>query len=111
MLVQCPVQLMDKVGQPFECDLPSGHEGEHVCYVGDGESCDTSQPEPDEEDPDASYITETVEWSVRWKVRSKESCPVCPGLRAVRAAPTDTSDIERRENARLQWLLRKEEIP
>lgn len=64
---QCPFEMMDVVGQPYECDLTAGHEGQHVCYLDDGESCDKSQPEPDEEkDPDADYITEKVRWSVRW---------------------------------------------
>ena len=69
-MIECPFELMDKVGQPFGCDLPSGHKGQHICHVDDGESCDTSQPEPDEEDLNADYITETVKWSVAWPALS-----------------------------------------
>ena len=65
-LATCPFELIDVVGTPFGCDLPIGHEGQHVCYSDDGESCDTSQPEPDLDDLQADYVTETVRWSVRW---------------------------------------------
>ena len=67
-MAECPFEMMDRIGSPFECDLTAGHEGQHVCYLDDGESCDKDQPEPDltSDGVDSDYITETVRWSVRW---------------------------------------------
>ena len=62
----CPFELMDVNGSTFGCDLHVDHEGPHVCYCDDGESCDKSQPEPDWGDPHADYATDIVRWSVHW---------------------------------------------
>ena len=61
----CQIQLMDRIGGPYECDLPLGHLLPHICYCDDGESCDNAQI-IDEDDPEADYETETVHWTVRW---------------------------------------------
>ncbi len=65
---RCTFHLMGQMPGRFECDLPLGHAGSHTGYCADGESCDVSQPEPEE--PDGDYITETVKWSVRWPEES-----------------------------------------
>ena len=65
-LSTCPFELIDVLGSTFSCDLPPGHEGQHVGYCDYGESCDKSQPEPDPDDLQADYVTETVRWSVHW---------------------------------------------
>ena len=60
---ECLFILHDVVGIEYDCNLPCGHSGPHICYCDDGESCDRSQPEPKE---DGDYIVETVNWSVCW---------------------------------------------
>ena len=66
---QCPFEVWGATtAEAFECDLTTGHEGQHIFYLDDGESCDRSQPDPDltTEGLDSDYIVETVRWSVRW---------------------------------------------
>ena len=59
----CSYQLIDERMGEYWCGLPPGHDGHHLCYCDDGESCDLSQPDPTE---DGDYIVETVRWTVSW---------------------------------------------
>ena len=64
MTTPCPYSLLD--GQEDSmCDLPFNHEGQHVCYVDDGNSIDRASPFDDMEGY-AETAYKKVRYSVRW---------------------------------------------
>ena len=58
---RCPFQLSDE--GLFLCDLPAGHEGQHIAYCADGESFDARTLESGME---KDYVYELVRYSVYW---------------------------------------------